>query len=636
MIIAPPNPESREIAGALTDLEVRMRRAEAGLRAAQLKNSSITNGGVNIYDGDGRLRGVVGRNPDGTYAPTSTNNPDPPPVPASPIVTAALASLIVRHNGETQSGVQFPSDFSHLNIYYALEQNPDEWTNGGSLLKLPDELPIAPLEYTSYLVAVTAVNLSGKESEKSVPSSGSPNQVVPNDLIEDILADLELSAGSVTEAALAAGAVTETKIAPDSISSPKVIAGAILGVHILADQIDGGKLIAQAITSREIQALAVIAGKIDVNAVTAGTIAVGAVTAVKLEANLIISSRFIAGSATGNRVEMHPTQGLQAYTNGGAVRSFWIDAGTGSALLIGEIRSAASGTRIIINPGGNQPDRIQFWPDAAGGSVDYAYIDSFPEGAVDTGITMQASGGATNRVGTIWLRRAYAALGIADNGLVANSHFYAEPNFVRCRSATVDLIVDQAVAPLNGPRRVAILNYNTAGQPVVLIVQSTTSRQRPTSTLCCSLHHSEWESSGTVEGISLSSMVILLLMTGVPIEASQFRLASDSRMKSDVSDFEWSALDTVQQSPAKKWKRRNMGVRTAPQDDPMFASATTRSLREEPWLFGPMADDLPPDLIHTDADSGMRKIELGSMIGVLWKAVEELSAKVKELEDVNP
>jgi hypothetical protein len=49
-----------------------------------------------------------------------------------------------------------------------------------------------------------------------------------------------------------------------------------------------------------------------------------------------------------------------------------------------------------------------------------------------------------------------------------------------------------------------------------------------------------------------------------------------------------------------------------------------------------MADDLPPDLIHTDADSGMRKIELGSMIGVLWKAVEELSAKVKELEDVNP
>jgi hypothetical protein len=634
MIIAPPNPESREIAGALTDLEVRMRRAEAGLRAAQLKNSSITNGGVNIYDGDGRLRGVVGRNPDGTYAPTSTNNPDPPPVPASPIVTPALASLIVRHNGETQSGVQFPSDFSHLNIYYALEQNPDEWTNGGSLLKLPDELPIAPLEYTSYLVAVTAVNLSGKESEKSVPSSGSPNQVVPNDLIEDILADLELSAGQVTEASIAAGAVTETKIAPDSISSPKVIAGAILGVHILADQIDGGKLVAQAITSREIQALAVIAGKIDVNAVTAGTIAVGAVTAVKLEANLIISSRVIAGSATGNRVEMHPTQGLQAYTNGGALRSFWIDAGTGSALLIGEIRSAASGTRIIINPGGNQPDRIQFWPDAAGGSVDYAYIDSFPEGAVDTGITMQASGGATNRVGTIWLRRAYAALGIADNGLVANSHFYAEPNFVRCRSATVDLIVDQAVAPLNGPRRVAILNYNTSGQPVVnsgIYYITATANQYPMLFSPPFGVGIIWDGAGYIAFVNGNTSTY----DRVPIEASQFRLASDSRMKSNVSDFEWSALDTIQQSPAKKWKRKNMGVRTAPRDDPMFASATTRSLREEPWLFGPMADDLPPDLIHTDADSGMRKIELGSMIGVLWKAVEELSAKVKELEDVN-
>jgi hypothetical protein len=634
MIIAPPNPESREIAGALTDLEVRMRRAEAGLRAAQLKNSSITNGGVNIYDGDGRLRGVVGRNPDGTYAPTSTNNPDPPPVPASPIVTAALASLIVRHNGETQSGVQFPSDFSHLNIYYALEQNPDEWTNGGSLLKLPDELPIAPLEYTSYLVAVTAVNLSGKESEKSVPSSGSPNQVVPNDLIEEIFADLELSAGSVTEAALAAGAVTETKIAPDSISSPKVIAGAILGVHILADQIDGGKLTAQAITSRELRSLAVIAGKIDVNAVTAGTIAVGAVTAVKLEANLIISSRFIAGSATGNRVEMHPTQGLQAYTNGGAVRSFWIDAGTGSALLIGEIRSAANGSRIIINPGGNQPDRIQFWPDAAGGSVDFAYIDSFPEGAVDTGITMQASGGAISRVGTIWLRKSYAALGIADNGLVANSHFYAEPNFVRCRSATVDLIVDQALTALDGARRVAILNYNTAGRPVpnsAVYYITATANQYPMMFSPPSGVGMIWDGGGYMAFINAN----ISTYDRIPIEASQFRLASDSRMKSDVSDFEWSALDTVQQSPAKKWKRKNMGVSTIPKDDPMFASATTRSLREEPWLFGPMADDLPPDLIHTDADSGMRKIELGSMIGVLWKAVEELSAKVKELEDVN-
>jgi hypothetical protein len=650
MIIAPPNPESREIAGALTDLEVRMRRAEAGLRAAQLKNSSITNGGVNLYDGDGRLRGVIGRNPDGTYAATSTNNPDPPPVPASPIVTAALASLIVRHNGETQSGVQFPADFSHLNIWYSQAQNPDDWTNGGSLLKLPDELPIAPLEYTDYLVSVSAVNLSGKESEKSEPVSGSPRQVVPNDLIEHIFADLELSAGQVTEAALAAGAVTVTKIADNAIESPKIAAGQILGVHILADQIDGGKLIAQAITSREIQALAVIAGKIDVNAVTAGTIAVGAVTAVKLEANLVISSRFIAGAPSGNRVEMHPTQGLQAYTNGGATRSFWIDAATGNALLIGEIRTAASGGRIVINPGNTNPDRIEFWPDAAGGSADFAYIDSFPDGAVDTGITMQASGGQTSKVATVWLRRAYAALGMSDNSLIAGSQFYAEPNFVRCRSATIDLMIDQGIAPVNGPRRVVFLNVNTANQPVVnssLFYGTATANQYPI------FYKPEfnlgmiWDGGGYIAFVHNDAAY-----TRAPIEASEFRVSSDSRMKTSVQDIDWDggALGVITANPSKMWKRRTPGPSqhleegATPQiakpdgqggvykdgnGDTVFRSVPLKV--ENPWFFGPMADRLPPELVHTDSDTGMKSIGIVSMLGVSWKAIEELSTKVDEL-----
>ena len=632
-IIAPPDPPTRKIVSLVTDLEQRMRRAEAGLRAAQLKNASVTDGGINVYDSTGNVRTVIGKQRDGSYTTTSVNNPDPPPVPSSPIVIPALSSLIVRHTGETQSGVGWPADLDHLNIYYTEAQNPDNWKPGGSLgTGWPEELPIAPLEYTTYLVAVTAVNHSGKESAKSEPVSGDPRQVVPNDLIEDIMSNLELSAGQVTEAALAAGAVTESKIAPESISSPKVIAGAILGVHIAADQIDGGKLTAQAITSRELRSLAVIAGKIDVNAVTAGTIAAGVVGAVEIQANVVLASRIIAGSSSGNRVEIHPTQGLQAFTGGGSTRSFWIDAATGNALLIGEIRTAASGTRIVMNPGGVQPDRIQFWPDDVGGTSDYAYIDSFPEGQVDTGILMQASGGQATRVGTIWLRKAYAALGIADNGLTVNSHFYAEPNFVRCRSATVDLIPDQAVAPLNGPRRVAMINYNTAGQPVQnssLYYITATSNQYPMMFSPPFGVGIIWDGGGFLAFVNGNTSTY----DRIPVEASQFRVASDSRMKRDVSDFGWSALDTVRQSPAKKWKRHSSGVRTAHQDDPMFTPSTPLPQSKEPWNFGPMADDLPSDLVHIDSDSGMRKLDLGSMIGVLWKAIEELSAEVAVLKD---
>jgi len=635
-IIAPPNPETRKIVSLVTDLEQRMRRAEAGLRAAQLSNASITGGGLNIYDETGNVRTVIGRQGDGSYTSTSLNNPNPPPVPSAPIVIPNLASLIVRHTGETQSGEGWPADLDHLNIYYTETQNPDDWKPGGSLgTGWPEELPIAPLEYTNYLVAVTAVNHSGKESAKSQVASGDPKQVVPNDLIADIFSDLTLSANSVTEAALAANAVTESKIAPDSISSPKIIAGAILGMHILADQIDGGKLTAQAITAREIAALAVTAGKIDVNAVTAGTIAAGSVQAVKLEANLVLSSRFIAGSPSGNRVEMHPTLGLIGYTNNGATRSFWIDAATGNTLMIGEIRTAATGTRIIMNPGGNQPDRIQFWPDNVGGTVDYAYIDSFPEGNVDTGILMQASGGQSTRVGTIWLRKAYAALGIADNTLAVNSHFYAEPNFVRCRSATVDLIVDQAVEPVNGPRRIVLLNYNTSGQPVpnsALYYITATANQYPMMFSPPSGTGIIWDGGGYIACVNGNTTTY----DRIPIEASQFRVSSDSRGKQDISDIEWSALDVIQNSPAKKWKRKSLGVRSVPHDDPIFTPPHKPPPHEDPWYFGPMADNLPGELIHTDPDSGMRKLDLGSMIGVLWKANQELKDKLAALEERNP
>ena len=97
MLIVSPNSETRKITTVVTDLEKRMRAAEAGLRAAQLKNSSITDGGLNIYDDNGVIRTVLGKQEDGSYTAISTNNPLPPPVPAAPIVSPALASAIVKH-----------------------------------------------------------------------------------------------------------------------------------------------------------------------------------------------------------------------------------------------------------------------------------------------------------------------------------------------------------------------------------------------------------------------------------------------------------------------------------------------------------------------------------------------------------
>lgn len=610
VIVAPSNPETRKIVSLVTDLEQRMRRTEAGLRAAQLRNASITDGGLNIYDDNGVIRTVLGKQGDGTFTTISTNNPNPPPVPAAPQALPALASIVVRHTGETASGVGWPADLNHLNIYYTEAQNPDDWKPGGSLgTGWPEELPIAPLEYTDYLVCVTAVNHSGKESAKSEPVSASPKQVVPNDLIADIFSGLELSAGVVTEAALAAKAVTATKIADNAIETPMITAGAVRGFQIAADQIDAGHMTAQSITSRELRSLAVIAGKIDANAVTAGTIAAGAVTAVKMEANLVIASRIIAGSQTGNRVELHPTLGLQAFTAGGTTRSFWLDAATGAGFFMGQIATAGSGERIVMNPGGNNPNRIQFWAT----SNAFAYIDTFSEGPSAAGITMQASGGTTRGVGTVWLRQQFAQLGIADASLVAGSQFYAEPNFVRCRSATVDLICDQRLTPVQGPRRVAFIHYDTSGAPVPsghLNYQHATDGKA-------------WfwgvnQNSGLKFDTDTLSVTNGDSMTFGPIAASSFRVASSETGKENIGQVRFAtgknSCDVIEKVPTKEWKYRN---------------STDRQRHRFP-----LAEDLQridPSLVVKGTDDDL-KVDLRDMIGVLWDAVGELTRRIRELE----
>lgn len=611
-IIASPNSETRKITSLVTDLEVRMRRAEAGLRAAQLKNASITDGGLNIYDDNGVIRTVLGKQTDGTFTAISTNNPNPPPVPAAPVVLPTLASLIVKHTGETQNGSGWPADLRNLNIYYTEAQNPEDWKPGGSLgTSWPEELPIAPLEYTDYLVCVTAINHSGKESAKSEPVSAAPKQVVPNDLIADIFTGLELSAGVVTEAALAAKAVTATKIADNAIETPMITAGAIRGFHVAADQIDGGKLTAQAITAREIAALAIVAGKIDVNAVTAGTIAAGVVGAVQLNANLVLASRIIAGSQSGNRVEIHPSLGLQAFTSGGSVRSFWLDAATGSGFFMGQVATAGSGERIVLNPGGTNPNRIQFWPL---GANTFAYIDTFSEGSSAAGITMQASGGTTRGVGTVWLRQQFAQLGIADTSLVAGSQFYAEPNFVRCRSATVDLICDMRLTPVQGPRRVAFIHYDTAGAPV------------PSGHL--NYQHAAdgkawfWgvnQNSGLKFDTDTLSVTNGDSMTFGPIAASSFRTTSSEVVKENISPLRLTggktSCDVIEEAPTKEWNYRE----------------TTDSHRHR----FPVAEDLlklDPSLVVRDSNDVLQ-VDLRDMIGILWDAVGRLTKRIRDLEN---
>ena len=221
VVVSPPNPESRQIAQYMADLEVRMNRVEAGLRTVQLSNSSLEGAGIAMYDSDGHYRGMIGFHDDGTTAVTSVN-PQAPPVPRPPQVTPAMGCLVVSHAGDNVFGSANPADFSHLNVYVASASTPGVRTFVGTINPVPGEFVVSDLDYISYVVTVTAVNMGGTESAFSVGSTGTPTQVAGPDL----------AANSVTATKIAAGSVTATKLEANLVLASRIIVGTPTGARV--------------------------------------------------------------------------------------------------------------------------------------------------------------------------------------------------------------------------------------------------------------------------------------------------------------------------------------------------------------------------------------------------------------------
>jgi hypothetical protein len=87
----------------------------------------------------------------------------------------------------------------------------------------------------------------------------------------------------------------------------------------------------------------------------------------------------------------------------------------------------------------------------------------------------------------------------------------------------------------------------------------------------------------------------------VEVRAQAFTPLSGSRHKEGIRPTELRALDVVLAHPSLEWSYRG----------------------EQRRRLGPMADDLPPQVADGD------RTDLGSMIGLLWLAVQELAEEVR-------
>lgn len=390
----------------LSRIKQRLDVIEVGLRTGQLGNSSVENGYLSFYDDDGIERARIGKQDDGTYAGgVNRNNNIPPQVPNTPVAEPVIAGVRIKSTGPT-SGT-WPADFSHINVWQAdgpgLQGRVVGTILGRNVNGAQEVFIVAPLAAGTgpYRFWLTSVNLSKAESAPSDEVTASPLAVVGSDILAGAINELQLAEDAVTQAKIAAGAVGTAEIAGQAVDlskladgsvsaaqlidgavqTEKIAAGAIVSDLLAANAVIAGKvaanaittvalaanavsaekvaaaaisaekIAAEAVTAEKILALAITSDKIAANAISAGHIQAGAVTASKLEADMVIANRVIAGSATGARTELHPTNGLQAFTAAG-LRTLWADSATGNLTAIGTFQTATTGQRLEILPTG--------------------------------------------------------------------------------------------------------------------------------------------------------------------------------------------------------------------------------------------------------------------------------------------
>ena len=509
---------------------------------------------------------------------------------------------------------------------------------------------IGPLAVGSGELNTGAVT-AGKVAANSVEAGQlATNSVTAGRVAATVIGATELAANSVTAGKVAANAIEAGDVAADAIGANELVAGAVQAGHIATAAVTAGNLAAGAVT----------AGALAANSVTAGALAAGSVTAAKIEAILAVASRFIAGTTAGTRAEMNPG-GFEAWK--GSLQTFDVDAATGNVMMLGNYKTAGSGSRIEFG-GSVGADTIRFYPSTGSSS---ARIDSFTDGS-NAGILMQASGATSStRVSTMFLRTGYASLGFADLELETRSEFYAEPGFVRSRSAVVDLIVDRSITASGGARRVAFIHYNTSGAAEGGAHMNYQEAANGAPWLwgvnrSCGLKFDQ----GGLAATTGSSEVF------GPISASAYPQGSSELRKENLADATVAdartAWDIVEGAPAMDWNYIGEhdrgpypvnldGSRVEYRDpNPALPQRTFRGLpndHPDKWVTRyaewdgppppkvrhrfPLAEDLAaldPNLVRPADDPADAAVDIRDAIGTLWDAVDMLIKRTRIYDDL--
>lgn len=365
--------DERALAAMANQLAEQQRQIDLinmGQNQSSLGFSSIENGSLVIYDADGNVRNVIGKQDDGSYVGgASPVALDPPEIPNPPTVTGGFGTLKVASNGSTDP--PWPRSFSHLNVYLSQGTGgPDDpITEGvivGTIIGTTNSVfIISGLDPKPYRVWLTSVGIDTAESDASTAVTATPTQVVGKDILDGAITELQLADDAVTQAKLAAGSVGTIQIDGEIITTANLVDGSVTGEKIIANAIAVGHLAAESVTAVALAADAVQANNIAAGAIQAGHLAAGSVLAENILALSIQADQLAANAVTAGKLAA------------GAVTADKLQADI--IIANATFETGSSGRRVVISGPGNE---IRFFPqlnENAYGRI-YSYVsDTYPD-----------------------------------------------------------------------------------------------------------------------------------------------------------------------------------------------------------------------------------------------------------------
>ncbi|HEY9354616.1 MAG TPA: alkaline phosphatase D family protein [Nocardioides sp.] len=534
---------------------------------------------------------------------TTASDDTPAPVPAAPTLSVWFRTIDITSNGLGSAGEAMPSDWDHNEVWLSQAASPT--------------LPATASEPVAFNPATT-----GAQHVANLYSAGTWNQP-----------DIPIGVGWY--------AVLRSVDRSGNVSAPSAVAGPVTAEQLV--QIDIGP---NAVGQQQIIDLEVVRGKIAnlaVNSAKVEELQAGLITTGTLTAT-VTNSGLIRTAATGNRLEFS-NAGMRLYQGAGAgtLVGQWNTADA-SMLMTGTFRTALSGERLELLPDGT----FRLYP-AAGTNYNAIYNEG------GGGLIFRSGFDGSNRAGFLYLRSNSAQISYGTPGtLIASSRLQCSVDASELWGGQIVYRADRNFGTINRHTFTQFSGNADIFNTVLYLRDTGGTGQFP-------WFHSIGGNSGWIFGPNYMAAVNNDALL-IEVRASNVASPSSRRLKQREKAIGWAragrteqvtALDVVRGAKAKEWEYLHEAKGTRParpgknqrrvtdERGRPLRDADGREIFEEvdaewsweeqpaPKHYGPMAEDLEvlaPDLVRRDPeDPSMVFTDVRDLLGVLWKAVDELA-----------